>query len=57
MIAIGLRRRYEADIKPDDSLIVPQLFVDMLIDVVSQHGGIYGVSVDGDVVRVNVGFV
>ena len=29
----------------------------MLIDVVGEHGGVYGVSVDGDVVGVDVGFV
>ena len=56
MIAIGLRRRDERDIEPDDSFIVPQLLVDMLVDVIRQHGGIDGVSVDSDVVGVDVGF-
>lgn len=57
MVAIGLRRRYKCDIEPDDSLIVAQLLVNMLIDVICQHGRIYGVSVDGDVVGVDVWFV
>lgn len=57
MIAIGLRRRDECDIEPDQPLIIPELLVDLLIDVICEHGGIDCVSVDGDVVGIDIWFV